>query len=106
MRKLIALSIAVAACAGARVPMERANDAEASYRAAEEAGAESVPAAAPYLTLAANGIARARELIEGHHNAEAARVLERARADSELALGLTQQAKVSREARKAMESSR
>ena len=79
------------ACASAPIPNDRLAATEASYRGAQEAGADSVPRAKLHLKYAEEGIAEARKLIAARRNDEAGWVLDNARADAELAVGLTRE---------------
>lgn len=65
---------------------------EGSIRAASEVGAEKDPRASLHLKLAEEQLALAKKLIESGENARADIVLQRALADSELALVLTNEA--------------
>jgi hypothetical protein len=65
------------------------------------AGAESVPQAKLHLKLADEELQQARLLIGNKHNDEAALVLDRAKADAELAIGLARQAKAETQAKEA-----
>lgn len=80
------------ACGGAAVPQSQLTDAKTSLSAAEAVGAEDEPVAELHLKMAENGILEAEELITEKRHEEAALVLERARADAELALALTKTA--------------
>jgi Domain of unknown function (DUF4398) len=79
-------------CGGAAVPAEKLTDAEASIRAAQEVGGNSVPQAELHLKLAQEQVATARKLSADGENERAAQVLLRAKADAELALALARDA--------------
>jgi len=64
------------------------------------------PQARLALKLAQDEIAQARQLIAQQKNGDAARVLEQAKADAELAVGLAREAKAEREAHQAVEQIR
>ncbi|HKU37939.1 MAG TPA: DUF4398 domain-containing protein [Polyangiales bacterium] len=80
------------ACSGAPKPTQQLANTQAALRAAQEVGAEGVPQAELHTTLAKEQLKRADKLIEDGDNAEAARVLARAKADAELALVLARRA--------------
>lgn len=79
-------------CGGAAVPTEKLSDAEASIRAAQEVGGNSVPQAELHLKLAQEQVETARKLSADGENERAATVLLRAKADAELALALARDA--------------
>lgn len=84
---LMSLPLCMFACASDQ-PVQRATDTKAAVRAAEEVGAEDVPQSALYLDLAKQQIATAEKLMKDGEQDQAARVLERAKADAELAIAL------------------
>jgi hypothetical protein len=84
-----------AACAGAPKPTDQLVNAQAALRAADEVGADKIPQAQLHAQLAKEQIARANKLIEDGDNAEAERVLLRAKADAELAVALSRKAEAS-----------
>ncbi len=86
-----AFVLAVGACAHEKAlsPEELASS-EGPTRAAEEAGAQKIPAAALYLKLAHEEIAQAKVLGE-KGDPRATSVLARAQADAELALAMAQE---------------
>lgn len=88
---LTALAAATMACASVAVPQDRLTSSEGSIRAASELGAEQEPRAALHLKLAQEQLAYAKELIAEGKNARADVVLEKALADSELALALAKE---------------
>lgn len=94
--KGLAIGVAVAGfgCASAPPPTNQLASAEASMRAARELGAAQVPRAELHLRLAQEQVTKARKLAEDGDNAEAARLLDRAHADAELALALSREATV------------
>lgn len=93
----------VLACGGAAVPQEALSAAQASAKGAEVGGANEDPKAQLHLKLAQEQIERAKKLIADDDNEEAARVIDRAQADADLALALAQEAKSRREAKEADE---
>jgi len=101
---LVGLAAASAACGGAAVPQETLTAAQASVKGAEVGGANEDPKAQLHLKLANEQIDKAKKLIEDGKNEEAARVIDRAQADADLALALAQQAKALRDAKDADES--
>jgi len=80
------LSVSALACAGSEVPAKQLADAEASIRAAKEVGAEQSPDAALQLKMANDRLTRAQQLTADGENENAAKLLEEAEADAELAL--------------------
>lgn len=60
-------------------------------RAARELGAQAVPRAQLHLRLAQEQVTQARKLAEDGENERAAMLLDRARADAELALALSRE---------------
>jgi hypothetical protein len=79
-------------CGGAAVPTEKLTAAEASMRAAQEVGANSVPQAELHLKLAEEQVQLARKLSADGENERAAQVLLRAKADADLAVALAKDA--------------
>src|SRR5207248_6955326 len=104
---LAAAAAAVAACATiGPIPADRLAATEASYRGAQEAGADSVPQAKLHLKFAGDGIIDGRRLINAQNNVEAVRVLDRARADAELAVVLPREAQSQWDAQQAAEQAK
>lgn len=91
------------ACGGAAVPQEALTAAQASVKGAEVGGAKDDPKAQLHLKLANEQIEQAKKLIADGDNEEAARVIERAQADADLALALAEQGKALRQAKEADE---
>jgi hypothetical protein len=91
------------ACGGAAVPQESLTAAQASVKGAEVGGANEDPKAQLHLKLANEQIEKAKKLIADGDNEEAARVIDRAQVDADLALTLAQQAKALRDAKYADE---
>ena len=79
------------ACATAKPPLEQRTSSIASLRAAERVGAEEVPNASLYLQLAREQSTRAEVLMQSGKHREAQALFERAEADAELALALSQE---------------
>lgn len=100
---LSAAALGAACAAAAPVPTDKLAASEASYRGAQEAGADSAPQSKLALKLAQDEIEQAKQLIALKRNVEAARVLDRARADAELAVGLAREAKAEQEAQQALD---
>jgi hypothetical protein len=91
------------ACGGAAVPQDSLTAAQASVKGAEVGGANEDPKAQLHLKLANEQIEKAKKLIADGDNEEAARVIDRAQVDADLALTLAQQAKALRDAKYADE---
>jgi hypothetical protein len=81
----------VTACATPSVYSDRLAKSEASCRGAQEAGADDVPFARLHLKMAQDETDAAKKLEADGRDEEASRMLENARADAELAIGLAQQ---------------
>jgi hypothetical protein len=97
------LAALAGACGGAAVPQESLTAAQASVKGAEVGGATQDPKAQLHLKLANEQIEKAKKLIEDGNNEEAARLIDRAQADADLALALAQQGKALRDAKDADE---
>ena len=100
---LVGYAVLGVACGGAAVPQESLTAAQASVKGAEVGGANEDPKAQLHLKLANEQIEKAKKLIADGDNEEAARVIERAQVDADLALTLAQQAKALRDAKYADE---
>lgn len=87
------------------MPTEQLAAAEAMSRAAQEGGASKVPAAAFYLQLADDEIARAQQLIASGKQDLAYNMLVRAEADAELALATAREAPAKANAQEAIRRS-
>jgi Domain of unknown function (DUF4398) len=96
-------AVSAVACGGAAVPQESLTAAQAAVKGAEVGGAKEDPQAQLHLKLAGEQIDKAKKLIEDGDNEEAARVIDRAQADADLALALAEQAKARKEAKEADE---
>lgn len=91
------------ACGGAAVPQDALTAAQADVKGAEVGGAADNPQAALHLKLAKDQIATAEKQIADGDNERAARTLDRAQADAELALALAKEAKAQNDASEASE---
>lgn len=91
------------ACGGAAVPQEALTAAQADVKGAEVGGAAENPKAALHLKLAKDQIETAKKQIDDGDNEAAARTLDRAQVDAELALSLSKAAKAEGEASEASE---
>ncbi len=98
--------VAWAGCASFPAPTQRMADAESAQRSAREVGAETQPVAKLEVKLADEEIARAKSLVANGENRRADFVLQRARADAELALALTREQTALAEVQRATEQSR
>ena len=85
---------------------QRMADAESAERSAREVGADSHPEAKLEVKLAEEQIARAKALIASGDNQRADYLLIRAKADAELALGLTREQNAKVETVKATEQAK
>jgi hypothetical protein len=79
---------ATAGCGGAAPPTSTQTDAVAAVRSAETLGSDQTPAAAYQLELARGELQQADGLIHHGQMDEARRLLERAKADAQLAIAL------------------
>jgi Domain of unknown function (DUF4398) len=84
-------------------PKDAMAQSEAAVRGASEVGAEKVPEASLQLKFARDEIQEAKKLIDAGDNKRAAFVLQRAKADAELALMMAKTATTQSEARQAQE---
>ena len=100
---LVSSALLLLACGGAAVPQEQLTAAKAQISASEVAGAPDEPKAALHLKLAKEQVAKAEALIADGDNEEAARMVDRASVDAELALQLANEAKSKKEATDTME---
>ena len=86
-----ALVTMTAACGSYPAPTQPLADAEAADRSATELGASSDPAAQLHLKLAEEQTASARKLMADGDNKKATALLQRAKADAELAVSLAKE---------------
>lgn len=91
----------VAACGGTALPPARMADTQASISAATAVGSENIPKAALHLKMARDQFQQAQALNQDGKGEEAGLVVERARADAELALIITREAQASSTLQKA-----
>lgn len=91
---LASVTWVVAGCGGAAPPTHAQTEAVAAVRSAETLGADQTPAAAYQLELAQGELQQADALIQRGHMDEARRVLERAKADAQLAQALRREDQV------------
>ena len=91
------------ACGGAPVPHDALSAAQADVKGAEVGGANDNPKAALHVKLAKDQIEIAQKQINDGDNEEAARTLDRAQADAELALALAKETKAQNDAAEASE---
>jgi len=90
--------VLIAACGGAAIPQDSLTAAQADVKGAEVGGAADNPQAALHLKLAKDQIEIAQKQIADGDNESAARTLDRAQADAELALSLAKEGKAQGEA--------
>lgn len=90
-------------CGGSQMPANDQAKTEAAVRAANEVGAEKVPAAQLHLKMANDQIALAQRYAKDGDEEEAALALHRARYDAELALALAKENDTRAEAEAARE---
>ena len=94
-------TLLMSACASAPEPTERMASAEAAMRAAKEVGATNVPKAQLHSQLAQEQFDQAKKAIADGDNERAERLLERSKADAELALAIARESTAEREATQA-----
>jgi Domain of unknown function (DUF4398) len=97
------LLLVMVACGGGVVPQEALSAAEADTKGAEVGGAAENPKAALHLKLAKEEIQKAKDLINDGDNEAAARTIDRAQVDAQLALALAREGKARAEADEAKE---
>ena len=92
MIALAGLAAAASGCASSfPPPADRLASSEAAIRSARELGADSDPQAALHVRLADEQVATARKLMKDGNNRRADLVLQRSKADAELAVVLTRE---------------
>lgn len=102
----IVLAALVGACGSTPLSTAAVARAKSSMSAAEAIGAKQNPQAALHLKMARDDIAAAERLNENGEEEEAARALERADADAQLALSLTREEHMRKEAEAAFAQNR
>lgn len=101
MIALSGLAALASACASSfPPPADRLASSEAAIRSAKELGAESDPQAALHVKLADEQVSTARNLMKDGENKRADLVLQRSKADAELAVMLTRERSAKTEAQK------
>ncbi len=107
VKQLLMQGLATAAlltgCATTGIPQERLVASQGSIRAAEEVGADKVPAAALHLQLAREQTEQAKKLIQQGNNVRADYLLQRAASDAELSLALAREAPLRAQAQEAID---
>jgi hypothetical protein len=84
----VAMAVTAWGCSSGTPPVKEINQTQAAVRAAQEVGATSVPAASLHLKLAQDQLRDAKILMDRDENEAARAVINRARADAELAIAL------------------
>lgn len=87
----VGLAAIAAGCASIPPPTDRLASSEAAIRSAKELGADSDPQAALHVRLADEQVGTARQLMRDGENRRADLVLQRSKADAELAIMLTRE---------------
>jgi hypothetical protein len=90
-------------CGSGAIPQEQLTAAQASAKGAEVSGAPEDPRANLHLKLANEQIEKAKALIADGENEEAARLIDRAQADADLALVLAKEARAKKDVAEAKE---
>lgn len=104
IQAIVAFATACAACGGSALPADKLAQSQAAVRSAEETGAASHPSAALHLKLAREQLDMGKKLIRENENERAEYVLGRAKADAELAMNLSREAKAKQEAMTTLEN--
>jgi Domain of unknown function (DUF4398) len=100
---LFATALGAACATVGPAPTDRLAASQASFRGAQEAGADGNPQARLHLKLASDEILQAQQLMAEKKNDEAGWALDCAKADAELAVGLAREDKARGEAAQALE---
>jgi hypothetical protein len=100
---IVASAACLSSCSVAKYPPANAAPSRSTIAAAQRSGAASVPGAAAHLKLARDQLSIAERLIDDSKNDEAYLMLQRADADARLALSLTRDVTLSREAEFALQ---
>jgi uncharacterized protein DUF4398 len=98
---LVGASLALFACGGAQLNTAKVSDVQSSVSAAEAVGANDQPKAALHLQLAKDEMTEARRLAADGDEDNATLLLDRARADAELAMQLARTEQEQTKAREA-----
>jgi hypothetical protein len=100
------LALFAVGCASQQpIPTQQLTDIEAASRSANELGAQSNPQAQLHLKLADEQLKQAKVAMENDDELGAERLLQRAKADAELALALTHGSSAQEKAQKAVDES-
>jgi hypothetical protein len=103
----VAVALAATACGTTYpAPTQRLVDAQSANRSAMELGADKEPQAKLHYKLAEEQVAKANVVLKNGDNRRADMMLVRAKADADLALALTKEAKAKDEAQKAAEQAK
>jgi hypothetical protein len=98
---LVSLAAVVLGCGGAQLNQAHVTEVQSSVKAAEAVGANDQPKAALHLQLARDQMAEAQRLAKDGDDENAELVLNRARADAELAIQLARTEQEQEKARQA-----
>jgi hypothetical protein len=98
---LLGAGLALLACGGAQLNQAKVTEVQSSVSAAEAVGANNQPKAALHLQLAKDEMVEAQRLAAGGDGENAALLLDRARADAELAMQLARTDQEQEKARQA-----
>ncbi len=99
----VLLTVALSACGGAPVPLQRVESADSAWKSARASGAEGFPQANEHLKNAEKQIQEAKDLIKNGDNEKADYVLQVAKAEADLATSLTQENAAKQEAARKQE---
>jgi hypothetical protein len=99
----LALLLATA-CASVPIPTAERSASEAACRGAKEAGAEATPQARLAMQLSLDENAQANQFVLNGENAQGAALYDRARADAELAIGLSRETQMELAAQQAAQA--
>lgn len=98
---VLSLAAALAGCGGAQLNQAKLSEAQAAVRAAEEVGAPQNPKAELYLQFARDEMAAAKRMADDGDQENSTLLLDRAKADAELALQLARTEQEQQKAREA-----
>ena len=96
-------ALLLAACGGAAIPQEQLTSSKSTISVAQAEGAPDEPQAALHLKLAQEQVAKAEALIADGDNEEAAKLIDRAQADADLAVALAKEAQAKKQAMETLE---
>jgi hypothetical protein len=100
---MIGVWLLAVGCGGSSITAETVAQPQSEIRAAEEAGANSVPKASLHLKMAKDQMTAGNKLAEDGHDDQASRAFARAKADAQLAVLLARYATLSAKSKEAVD---